>query len=315
MTRSEHRGPPGPASANRSAWGPRPVPWGGVVARLRASTSARRLVPTELALIGTEVCYRSMARLSRRRGKAAEAAMAAVLGGTAREAEAPGLATRHVAAIARGWELTWRPWELDRIPVVGRERLDAARANGRGLIVSHAHLGPLAGWVPLARTLRPMLFPQGDWLLDEPRRGYNGYQVEHWRKLYQAAGAELMHHVGSAPRAYRMLRRGGSVLITMDVPGDRRTQLLGKPVDLDDGTARLAVKSDALVLPAGLMPRGRRWEIEIHPALDPRDFAGPDELHAALSRVHEELIMRAPEHLENPDRLWARATPEGWYAD
>jgi lauroyl/myristoyl acyltransferase len=272
------------------------------------------LVPTELALMGTDAFYRSMARLDPRRAAAAAASMAAVIGGTPREAEVARLAPRHVAAIARGWELSWRPWELARIPIRGRERLDAARATGRGLIVSHSHLGPLAGWVPLVRIMRPMLFPQGDWLLDEPRHGYNGYQIEHWRKLYQDAGTELMHHIGSAPRAYRMLRRGGSVLISMDVPGERRTEFLGKPVDLDDGTARLATKAGALVLPASLRPSGRRWEIEIHPALDSREFDGPDELHLALTRVHEELIMQAPEHLESPDRLWARATPEGWYA-
>jgi lauroyl/myristoyl acyltransferase len=158
-----------------------------------------------------------------------------------------------------------------------------------------------------------LLVPQGDWLLDEPRAGYNGYQVEHWRRLYRDAGAEMVHHVGSAPRLQRTLRDGGTVLISMDVPGDRRTEFLGKPVDLDDGTARLAVRTGALVLPMALVPAGRRWELEIHEALDPRDFAGPDELHLALARLHERLILRAPEHLEAPGRLWADATARGWY--
>ena len=314
MTLSKDRGPARTAPAAGGQWGPRPVPWGGVVARVRACTSARRLVPTGVALLGTDVFYRCAVRLSSRRAAAAHASVAAVVGGTSREAEATSLAPRHAAAIARGWELTWRPWELDRIPINGLERLGEACTAGRGVIVSHAHLGPLAGWVPLVRTLRPVLFPQGDWLLEEPRPSYNGYQTEHWRKLYQDAGAEMMHHIGSAPLAYRTLRRGGYVLISMDVPGDHRTEFLGKPVDLDDGTARLAVKAGALVVPAALIPVGRRWEIEIQPAMDPRDFAGPDELHLALTRVHQQLIMQAPEHLEDPGRLWTQASPKGWYA-
>ena len=302
-------------SASGTTCAPRPVPWGGVVARLRASTSARRLVPTGIALIGTDILYRTLVRMSPRRSAAAVDSMSAVVGGTSRGADVARLAPRHVAALARGWELTWRPWELARIPIRGRERLDAARATGRGVIVSHAHLGPLAGRVPLMRLVSPVLLPHGDWLLEEPKPGYNGYQVEQTRKLYQGAGAELVHHIGSAPRMYRTLRGGGAVLLSMDVPGSRRTDFLGKPVDLDDGTAQLAARTGALVVPVALMPTRRRWEIEIYPALDPRDFDGPDELHLALARIHEELIMRAPEHLEGPGRLWASATSQGWRAE
>lgn len=304
----------GPDSAG-DPWGPRPVPWGGAVARLRASTSARRLVPTGVALLGTDLLCRAALRLSGRRMRAATARVATIVAGTPAAVDLPNMTRGYVAAQARAWELSWRPWELPRIPIRGQERLAAARATGRGIIVSHTHLGPLTGWVPLVRMLHPMLFPQGDWLVEEPKPGYRGYQVEQTRKVLRAAGAQMMHNVGSAPRVHRVLRGGGAVLISMDVPGERRTEFLGKPVDLDDGTARLAARSDALVLPAALMPVGRRWEIEIHEALDPRSFAEPDELHLALSRVHEQLIMRAPENLESPDRLWARATTEGWFRD
>jgi lauroyl/myristoyl acyltransferase len=270
------------------------------------------VVPTGVALAGTDLLYRLVWRLSRRRMAETTALVETIVGGTPAEADLPRLAREYVAARARGWELTWRPWELARIPIRGVERIDKARATGRGLVISHTHLGPLAGWVVLGRLLHPMLAPQGDWLLDEPDSGYHGYQVERWRSIYHDAGIELVYAKGSALTVYKALRRGGAVLLAMDVPGGRRTRFLGKPVDLDDGTAQLAVKTDALVLPAALMPLGRRWEIQIGEALDPRDFSAPDELHLVLAAIHEELIMRAPEHLEDPSRLWASATRDGW---
>jgi lauroyl/myristoyl acyltransferase len=243
---------------------------------------------------------------------AATASMETVVGATPAEADLPRLARSHITAQARGWELTWRPWELARIPIRGVERIAEAQATGRGLVISHAHLGPLAGWVALGRLLRPLYHPAGDWVVHPPRPGYNGYQLEQRRKLYRDAGIELVYASGSAMTLYKVLSRGGAALLTMDAPGARRTQFLGKPVDMDDGTARIAVKADALVLPAALMPLGRRWEIQIGEALDPRDFSAPDELHLVLAAIHEELIMRAPEHLEDPSRLWASATRDGW---
>jgi lauroyl/myristoyl acyltransferase len=237
-----------------------------------------------------------------------------LVGNTPHEADIDGVARRFVAARARGLELSWRPWELDRIPIHGLDRLRSAHDAGRGLIISHTHLGPLAGWVPLIRTLCPLLFAQGDWLTDDPLPGYSGYQVEHRRKLYLDAGSEMLHHVGSAPRVSRVLRAGGVVMITMDVPGNRRTHFLGKSIDLDDGTAHLAVKSDALVVPAAMMPSGRRWEIHIGDALDPHDFTGADELHLELARIHEQPILRHPEHLlPVANGLWASVTRDGWH--
>ncbi|HTK67086.1 MAG TPA: hypothetical protein VL595_32230 [Pseudonocardia sp.] len=296
-------------------WEPRQVPWGGLVDRLRAATRARRLVPTELALIGIDVLYRSAVRLSDRRAAAAKASMAAVVGRTSREHEVARLAPLHVAARARGWELTWRSWELERVPVRHEERLHRARASGRGLMLSKSHLGPLAAWVPLGRMLNPLILPADEWLLDPPNPGLDGYRVEHRRRVFHDAGIKLIYSTGSGMTLYKVLRRGGAVLMSMDMPGDRRVTFLDKPVDMVDGTAQLATRTDALVLPVALMPSGRRWEIRIGEAMDPRDFAGADELHLALAKIHEQQIMAAPEHLENPLWRWPAATPEGWYQE
>jgi lauroyl/myristoyl acyltransferase len=280
---------------------------------VRAGVGPRRLVPTGPALVATDLLAGLSVRLSARRLAEAEELMAPVVGNTPAEADLTGVARRFVAARARGWELSWRPWELSRIPIRDVERLRDARGAGRGVIVSHTHLGPFAAWLPLVSELRPVLFPQGDWLTDDPEPGYNGYQVRHWRRIYSDAGATLVHNVGSAPLAHRVLRAGGAVLLTMDVPGDHPTTYLGKQVELDDGTARLAVRTGALVVPATLLPAGRRWEIHIGDPLDPGDFTGSDELHRELARVHEVPVLRYPEHLEPPARwLWGAVGRDAW---
>lgn len=316
MKMSVRRDPADPPPEPVGGWPPRPVPWGGVVARVRAATTGRRAVPTGLALIGTDLICELALRLSPARMAAAVERTETIVAGTPAEDDLSRVARRYVAARARGWELSWRPWEINRVPIRGEHRLTAARGAGRGVIVSHCHLGPLAAWVSLGRALPGMLTPAGDWLLDEPRPGYNGYQTEHWRRLHEDAGVVLLYNTGSAPRVYKTLRAGGAVLLALDVPGTRRTRFLGKPVDLDDGTAHLAVKTGALVLPVALVPVGRRWEIQVGEAFDPLDFADPDDLHVALAEVHEELIMRAPEHLESPPLwLWGRASRDGWFRE
>lgn len=311
----DHRVLTAGAAEGLSLADPRPVPWGGVLDRVRASVGARRLVPTGLALAGTDLLYHAALRLSGRRAEAAEASMAAVVGGTSAEPDLARLARRQVAAEARGWELTWRPWELERVPMSGVAHLNRARDSGRGVLVSYPHMGPPAAWVPLARRLRPLYMPVGDWVLEEPRAGYNGYQVEQRRKIYSAAGFQLIHASGSARTLLRLLGERQTVFIAMDLPGPRTTEFLGKPVEMADGTARLAARTDSLVVPAALLPSGRRWRIEIREAVDPRDHSSPAELHQALAAIHSDFVLSAPDHLESPLRPggWARVTREGWY--
>jgi lauroyl/myristoyl acyltransferase len=300
--------------STQPACAPRPVPWGGPLARVRASVRGRRLVPTGLALVGTDLLQRLMLVLRPGRLAAGTAAMEAVVGGTPAEESVPGLARRHVSAMARGWELTWRPWELRKVPIDDLPRLRAAHAEGRGLLISYPHLGPPAAWVSLANSLRPVHCPVGDWALDDPRPGYNGYQVEHRRKLYCDAGFELLHANGSARTLIRVLKGGGIVHLAMDLPGQTPTPFLGKTVEMADGTARLAKMTDCLIVPAALVPRGRRWAVHVEETVDPRDYASPADLHQALAVIHEKFIMSAPEHLEDPLRPggWAEATRHGW---
>lgn len=292
---------------------PHPVPWGGVLARLRASVGLRRLVPTGPALVATDLVHHALLRLRPSRFDEACAVMEAVVGGTPLEADIPRLARRHVAAAARQWELTWRPWELDRFPVHGLEHLHAARAAGRGTLISFMHYGPFVGYTAL-RGVVEMHTPSGDWLLEKPRAGYNGYQLEQRRRVL--CGAFTMTRAeGSAGTLMRALRGGGTAMLAMDVPGRTPTRFLGKTVEMTDGSARLARSTDSLVVPVAVVPRGRRFAVRFQEPVDPRDHDSADDLHQTLATIHEKTVLEAPEHLESPLRAggWTIANRDGWH--
>ena len=83
---------------------------------------------------------------------------------------------------------------------------------------------------------------------------------------------------------------------------------------LRDGTARLAVETGAIVLPQRVRREGTHVAVDYFDALDPRDFAGPDELHEALARVHERLVLDDPARVQDPIVTgWGDcARPDGW---
>ncbi len=106
------------------------------------------------------------------------------------------------------------------------------------------------------------------------------------------------------------------MLVFFDMPGPRETRFLGKPVMLADGSAQLAVRTDALVLPLRARRAGIHVWVDVGAPLDPRGFAGPEELHDALAAAHERWILKRPEAMEDPSSTgWEHgATPHAWTA-
>src|SRR4051812_28051627 len=164
------------------------VPWDGVLAWLRGSVALRRLVPMPLAVAVIRAAYTlAMARRPERLD-VSRAAMAAVVGGTPAESRLDELTRRHPVAMAEGRELNWRRWLLGKVPVDGGERIVAARATGRGVIVCFTHYGPLNGRMSLGDYLQPAAGPTGDWFYESPPKGYYGYWFEYCRSLTRGSG-------------------------------------------------------------------------------------------------------------------------------
>lgn len=202
---------------------------------------------------------------------------------------------------------------MQAIPIHGLDHLAAARATGRGIIISFVHYGPEMAWTILGRHA-PIVAVNGDWVTEAVPDGFAGLQVEKKRSILRRNGFGIAYSGGSASTLLRALKAGGIIMLAMDIPGKRRTRYLDRDVEMVDGTARLASLSNALVLPGTMLPQGRSWYLQLFPALDPADYAGTGELHQALADVHDASVRTAPEHLNNPIRpgMWARATDTAW---
>ncbi|NNG35175.1 hypothetical protein [Nakamurella aerolata] len=292
---------------------PRPVPNAGLLARLRDSDRVHALLPTPLALAATDLVYGLATRLLPGRRAAAENAMRAVLPPDTPAPEIARLARAQVRALARGWELYYRPKALQRIPIHGLDHLAEARASGRGIIISFVHYGPEMAWTILGRHA-PIVAVNGDWVTEAVPDGFAGLQVEKKRSILRRNGFGIAYSGGSASVLLRALKAGGIIMLAMDLPGKRVTRYLGRDVEMVDGTARLAGLANALIVPGTALPRGRSWYLQLFPALDPADYPDTGALHQALADVHDAAVSGAPEHLNNPIRpgMWARATETAW---
>lgn len=293
---------------------PRTVPGTDLVARLRASETVHRLVPAPLAMAALDLAQRIAVARRPQRLADARAAMTAVVGGTPREADLDELAFRHLCSAARGWEMMWRPWLLDSIPVEGLHRLRGIEA-GRGIIFSSPHFGPLFAMSALPRDVGSVDVAVGEHLVaPEVPPGYNGHQIEQVRRLMVQAGYRGVRAVSAARTFAATLREGGRVLLNFDVPGTAPVQFLGKTVELKNGVARLAQQTDAVIVPTLPLPRGRGWYVHVDEPIDPRTHASWQDLLQAVADVQTRLVLRAPELLESPLRSsgWGTATAAGW---
>lgn len=243
----------------------------------------------------------------------ARAAIEAVSGPGRRDA----LAVAHLVQDGAREALLRCPGAVRRAPVRNARLLVGAAASGRGVIVSYCHLGPFPGiGASLVSCLPRAHVVAGSWLAAPSPGAPLSKRVRRWRALYDDPGLTLVNAEDDASKRIRALLEAGEVVaMTFDWPGATETQFLGRPAWLVSGTARLAVETGALVVPAT-----RRWrrllpETEIASPLDPRAHAGWRDLHLSIAAVHERWIAARPAALENPRRegAWgATATAESW---
>jgi lauroyl/myristoyl acyltransferase len=211
----------------------------------------------------------------------------------------------------RSADLLWsiaRPDELlERVRIEGRTGLDAAVADGRGVILAGPHIG---GWevvvpVPAAELDVPVaVLVTDDWL---------AWAVDGIRRR---AGLEV-EYVTAGPRPLvRRLRRGEVLLMFADIvpdPGVRTiaVSFLDGVARLPAGPAALARMADAVIVPVAVLPLDQRaWKIGLGQPIHPRASAeGPaatdrDTLQR-LADAWSEVIGRSPE-------WWAAVYPLCW---
>jgi lauroyl/myristoyl acyltransferase len=293
-----------------------PLPSVPLGLRLATSEHARRLLPDRIAVaVGRARGARAWRRRPEVRAEALRA-LEAVVGGTAREAEALSLARRHVCEHAAYRELYWQPWRLARVTAASEQNLQSALTSGRGVILTCCHVGPRQHQLSVlaARGVSVNLVT-GPWLFAPPGNDYWGRRLaRRWREA-RRLGQRMVVTGGSYPLLVSLLRAGEAVELFFDMPGPVGTSFLGKQVMLSGGTARLARETAALLLPVRARLVGHRIWADFAPPIDPLAAADTETLHARLAALHERWILEQPEALEDPNRPGAwegSAGPGGW---
>lgn len=271
---------------------------------LREEERRRRRVPAPLA-IALAVARGRREWSDPERRMAARRAIDTVVGDVA---EREALARAHLVETAVREELIWRPWQFDRAPVRGREHLERALAEGRGVVASFVHSGPFPGIASSLATVAHTHMVIGEWLVAPWYDSAEGRRVARWRANLERPGiTTLVAGRRTYERVESVLLAGGVVAIAFDVPGSEPTPFLGREVGLAAGTARIAAATGALVMPVWRARRRWRPTTEAARALDPVDHSGWRDLHHALAAVHGDWILRRPAALEDPAR-------PGWWA-
>lgn len=303
---------PGLGSAAAIPDSPTPPRMPPATLRIRVKTSPwlRRVLPTRLVVAravrrGQRAWERS--ELAR---EEALAVMETIIAGTARADQLTELARRQLIEREAANAIFWQPWVIPGIDERSAAMLRGALSQHRGVLLSTCHIGPYAGATSVVTSLGHVPYTvAGPWYFEQPSPDMWGRRLAHWRK---SQGSHLIRSTGSFATLRALLERGESVYLFFDLPGSHRTRFLGRPTMLADGSARLAVQSDALVLPVHSYRVGHRPGLDVGAPLDPRRFAGADELHDALAAVHERRMFERPQEMEDPRSFGWEATAAQW---
>ncbi len=281
--------------------------------RVKTSSWVRAVVPAQMAVRrATREAQSIWEHGSAGLREQAVAAMDTIIAGTHRREELHELARLQFIEEIVDRALFWqRPWSA-RTDGRSARRLNEALSSGRGVLLSACHLGPFyrLQCAPPLEGRTTYLVP-GAWFFQEPTPNYWGRRLARWRK-------GMSSRLVPADRSFRvievLLGRGDPVFVFFDMPGTRQTRFLGKPAMLADGSAQLAHRTDALILPLRARRRGHRVFVDVGAPLDPREFTGVDQLHDTLAAFHQRWILENPAAMAVPATIgWGDgATAQAW---
>jgi hypothetical protein len=194
-----------------------------------------------------------------------------------------------------------RPWDI-RGPVRGLERLEAAHAGGRGVLLATVHFGlALNGLIRTARDFRPcysMRAPR-----DVQRRGRKAQVMrQRWRHA-ERAGVRFVDRREAYPVLHALLARGEICLIAFDSGGRVETELAGQRTWLAGGLAALARDAGVAVVPTFTLREGAQQVGYFEEPIEPGGFGDAGELHRHIAHVTSRWM------LDNLVQLYPRRLP------
>jgi lauroyl/myristoyl acyltransferase len=208
------------------------------------------------------------------------------LGPEADRGELRRLARRHLYEQRASSEIFWRPWLARGMRIEGLEHLDAARRDGRGVILAGLHSGPM--W-----SLHQALALRGVRLYVSRARPVEGsvhsgpgarYPLVNVRRLEQAGCVWVGR--GDSFRLWRaLLERGEACWLAFDIPPrrvGRETVVAGHGARLASGIASLACDVGAPVVPAFTLRDGPRPVGRVLPPVEPGGLDA-EEMHRRIA--------------------------------
>lgn len=194
------------------------------------------------------------------------------------------------------------------------DELEETRASGRGVIIATIHFG---NWDLGAAALAAYDFPINA-IAETFRYGPMNALVQGSR---ERLGMKVIGHDRLGPTVFKALRRGEMLAMLVDIAdrdaGGIRVEFFGAPALVSSAPARIALRTNAWVLPAVVL-RGPQDDTVIRPIIDAslRDFtpSGDEtrdvqELTRLILQSIERTIRAYPEQWFIFRRMWARAAP------
>jgi KDO2-lipid IV(A) lauroyltransferase len=234
-----------------------------------------------------------------------------VLGPDAGEEQVQSLVRRACANLIKGHYDLFRLSRLSSEEILGmtrvegREHLDRALAQGKGVILFSAHFGnvdiliqvPLAFGVPLSTPVEHI----------QPERLF-----QYTLRLRTSHGLRMYPTGGPMMGLYRALKRGEVIGLAADRGIDvstRKVDFFGAPASLPEGPVRLALRTGAALVPGfGLRLSDNSFLARIEPALElPNTGDREADVAAGMEmvvEVLERIISQQPEQWLLAKPVW-----------
>lgn len=225
-----------------------------------------------------------------------EAQMEFLLGKTTRAHEVADLAYGYAEQMLLRAHMRWHPRAITRQRVAGIEWLTTRRDPGRSVILSFTHHHRYDGmFASVARLGSPSKIVVST-EITRPEAGIAFAQ--HLRVA--GRGGEIVPTEGGIKALVAILQPGVTMALAPDFPGRTPVTFLGRRVMGASGTPRLATMTNSQVVLVTHRRDDAGPYIQVHPPLEPSDYADPAALLDDILRRHGEAVLDWPEAFESP---------------
>ncbi|RNL61231.1 hypothetical protein EFK50_17850 [Nocardioides marmoriginsengisoli] len=261
-----------------------------------AAHELRRLIPPSVARAYVNRRVDQLMEIDAYR-ELQEAQMRHLLEFTDRAPEIPVLARQFAIETMLKTHLRWHPRLVTSEPVRGIEWLTTQRDPSRSVVLNFMHHYRYEG---MFKALK--------------RRGVELDIIAHAELMGKDTPNPLKHHMRLVASGGRMTPAGGgmdsyiamarpgiTMVVASDLPGHTPVTFLGRRVMGSFGSARIATETNSqVVLITAHKDDDESTYLQLHPPIEPSDFADAHALLAEILNRHGEAVLAWPEVVDMP---------------